>query len=313
MYHQQWNFSYERQLAADWLVTASYLGNKATHLRGSYEQNPAIYMPGTSTVANTQQRRLLTVLNPSQGAYYANITAADDGLNTNYNALRASIQHRFSHNFTVLSVYTWSHCLQNAETYGNRNSQGANQYQNPYDRNADYGPCDFDLRHNSTTSLVYATPKLANPALRLILGFWQVGALFSVHTGFPFTPLTGVDNSLTGVRQDRPNMLGDPYVKNTDTQVWLSPAAFVANPLGTFGNAGYNSLIGPGYFNLDTNLTRQFPIRERMRFELRFEFFNVLNHTNFNIPVATLNSATFGKIQTAGDPRILQFASKFVF
>jgi hypothetical protein len=313
MYHQQWDLSYQLQLAGDWLVTAAYLGNKATHLRTSTEQNPAIYIAGASTVANTNNRRMLSLLNPTQGAYYANITLADDGVNTNYNALRLSGQHRFSHHFTLLSVYTWSHGLQNAETYGNRNSQGANQFQNPYNRDADYGACDFDLRHNSSTSLVYETPKFANRAENELLGHWQLGALFSAHTGFPFTPLTGVDNSLTGVRQDRPNVVGDPYVKNTSTLIWISPAAFVANPLGTFGNAGYNSLRAPGFFDLDANLTRLFQVGERQRFELRFEFFNLLNHTNFNIPTATLSSSTFGRILSSGDPRILQFAAKYRF
>jgi hypothetical protein len=146
-----------------------------------------------------------------------------------------------------------------------------------------------------------------------VFGHWQLGSLFSVHTGFPFTPLTGVDNSLTNVRQDRPNVVGDPYVKNTSSGVWISPAAFVANPLGTFGNAGYNSLRTPGFFDLDANLTRYFPIREHQRIELRFEFFNLLNHTNFNTPVATENSSTFGRILSSGDPRILQFAAKFTF
>jgi hypothetical protein len=83
--------------------------------------------------------------------------------------------------------------------------------------------------------------------------------------------------------------------------------------LGTFGNAGYNSLIGPGFYNLDANLARVIPIREQMKFELRFEFFNLLNHTNFSLPAATRSSSTFGKIQSAGDPRILQFAAKFKF
>ncbi len=312
MYHQQWDFSYQFQAGSNWLLSASYLGNKATHLRTSTEQNPAIFIPGASTIANTQQRRLLNLLNPANGAYFANITLADDGVNTNYNALRLSAQHRFSQNFTLLSVYTWSHCLQNAETYGNRNSQGANQYQNPYNRNADYGACDFDLRHNSSTSLVYETPKLGNRLTDQLLGHWQIGGLIQIHTGFPFTPLTGVDNSLTGVRQDRPNVVGNPYVQNTNTLVWIDPAAFVANPLGTFGNAGYNSLRGSRFFDVDANLTRFFPIGEQRRFELRFEFFNLLNHTNFSTPVATLGS-TFGKILRAGDPRILQFAGKFTF
>jgi hypothetical protein len=313
MYHQQWDFSYQRQMGPNWLVTVAYLGSKATHLRASVEANPAVYLPGASTVANTQQRRLLTVLSASQGPFYSNITQADDGVDTNYNAMRLSAQHRFAMNFTVLSVYTWSHCMQNAETYGNRNSIGSAQYQNPYDRNGDTSPCDFDLRHNWSTSLVYEVPRFGDRTINAILSHWQTGALMAVHTGFPFSPATGVDNSLTGVRQDRPNVVGAPYVRDTNTLIWINPSAFVANPLGTFGNAGYNSLIGPGFFDLDASVTRSFPVREHQRFDLRFEFFNLLNHANFGLPVATKSSATFGKILSAGDPRILQFAAKFVF
>jgi hypothetical protein len=234
-------------------------------------------------------------------------------VNTDYNALRVSVQHRFSHNFTLLSVYTWSHCMQNAETFGNRNSLGSALYQDPNNRNGDTGPCDFDLRHNSSTSLVYETPKFGNVVTKQLVGQWQLGSLFSVHTGFPFTPATGVDNSLTGVGQDRPNVVGSPYVRDTNALIWISPAAFVANTLGTFGNAGYNSLIGPGFFDLDANLTRRFPISEHKSFDLRFEFFNLLNHTNLSLPVSSRSSATFGKIQSAGDPRILQLAAKFTF
>jgi hypothetical protein len=108
-------------------------------------------------------------------------------------------------------------------------------------------------------------------------------------------------------------VVGDPYVRDTKTLIWINPSSFVANPLGTFGNAGYNSLTGPGFFNLDANFTRAFPIREHQRFDLRFEFFNLLNHTNFSTPVSSRSSATFGRILSAGDPRILQFAAKFVF
>jgi len=79
----------------------------------------------------------------------------DDGLTTSYNSLRLSTHHWFSNHFTLLAVYTWSHCMQNAETLDNRLSQGLNQYQNPNNRNADTGPCDFDLRHNFVTSFVY--------------------------------------------------------------------------------------------------------------------------------------------------------------
>jgi hypothetical protein len=83
--------------------------------------------------------------------------------------------------------------------------------------------------------------------------------------------------------------------------------------LGTFGNTGYNSVLGPGFFDLDTNLKRVIRITEHHKAELRFEFFNVLNHTNFSNPVSSLKSSAFGVIQSSADPRILQLAAKYSF
>jgi hypothetical protein len=311
-YMQQWSLSLQRQLSSNWLASASYLGNRALHLRGAFERNPAIYGSG-STLGNTDQRRFLFRLNPTAGVYYGTVTTMDDGLNTSYHALRLSVQHRFSRNFTLLSVYTYSHCLQSAEPIADRVIIGTNTYQDPSNRNADYGSCDADLRHNLVNSFVYETPKFTSRATSLLLGNWQLSFLLSAHTGFPFYPTTGTDASLTAIGQDRPNVVGDPYVRNTTTLVWNNAKAFAPNAAGAYGNAGYNSLIAPGFVNMDTSLTRFFPIREHQRLQLRFEFFNTLNHTNFNAPVSRLSSSTFGLIQSSGPARILQFAAKYSF
>jgi hypothetical protein len=309
-YTQKWNLSVQRQLGRNWLVSATYIGDKGTHYRSSIEANPAQFGPG-ATLANLNQRRILYRLNPTAGAFYSAITQMDDGVNTNYNGGQLSVQHRFSNNFTLLTAYTYSHCLQDAQPIGNRLT--GDQYQNPYNRNADYGPCDHDLRHNFVTTFVYESPRFTNRAMNTALANWQFSFLISTRSGFPFTPRTGVDASLSGNGQDRPNVVGAPYIKDTKTLRWVDPKAFVQNAPGTFGNAGYNSLLGPGFFNMDSSLTRSFRIREGHRVELRFEFFNVLNHTNFDAPQASLSSATFGWIQSARDPRILQFAGKYAF
>ncbi len=313
MYMQQWSLSVQRQLAGNWMLSANYIGNNAMHLRASYEANPAVYVPGSSTTANTNQRRVLYRINPVAGFLFSTITTMDDGATTSYNALRLSLQHRFAHNFSLLSVYTYSHCMQNAQTIGNRLSTASNTYQNPYHRDADTASCDSDLRHVLNTSFVYETPKFANRGLDAVLGHWRPSFLFSIRPGFLFYPTSGIDNSLTGVGLDRPNVVGNAYVKNTNSLVWINPAAFALNPLGTFGNAGYNSLQGPGSFSMDANLTRVFQIREQHRIDLRFEFFNPLNHTTFNNPGTNLRSSTFGLIQSSNDPRILQFALKYSF
>jgi hypothetical protein len=258
------------------MASVTYIGDKGTHYRSSVEGNPGLFAAG-ATLANLNQRRLLSLINPAAGAFYSAITQMDDGVNTNYHGLKLSVQHRFASHFTFLSSYTWSHCLPDAQPIGNRLT--GNQYQNPFDRNADYGRCDHDLRHNFVSSFVYESPRFSNRSWNVLLGGWQVSFLISRRSGFPFTPRTGTDAALSGNGQDRPDVIGEPYIRDTGTLRWIDPRAFRANAAGSYGNAGYNSLIGPGFFNMDSSLVRLFRIREAHRIELRFEFFNTLNHT----------------------------------
>ena len=124
-YVANWNISYQRQFLKDWVFSATYLGNKTTHLWIAREVNPAIYVPGNctagqygltaagpcSTTGNPNFRRVLYTANPTLGQSYASIDTADDGAVAHYNGLIVSLQHRFAHNFTVLSNYTWSSCV----------------------------------------------------------------------------------------------------------------------------------------------------------------------------------------------------------
>jgi hypothetical protein len=139
-----------------------------------------------------------------------------------------------------------------------------------------------------------------------------------------FTVTTGVDNALSGQGNQVPNIVPgvSPYASNKSVDQWLNPAAFAAPAPGTYGNAGRYNMEGPGVFQFDAALSRSFAIREGKSIQLRAEAFNVLNHPSFSTPVATLNSGSFGKIQSdisgtsglsAGNPRILQFAVKYVF
>jgi hypothetical protein len=234
----------------------------------------------------------------------------DDGANSHYHGMKLSADHRFSGHFTILTSYTYSRCTQSSTLIGNRLLGPT--YQNPRDRDADHGPCDADLPHNFVSSFVSEMPHYANKWINGAFSDWQLAFLVQVHSGFPFDALTGADASLSGVGLDRPNLVGDPYLKNLGTLQWLNPAAFVRNDPGTFGNLRHNALRGPGFFNTDASLTRLLRIGAH-RVEFRAEFFNILNHTNFNPPVTNLQSANFGRIQSADDPRIIQFGIKYAF
>ena len=114
-YLQQWNFSFQRQVGADWLISATYLGSETTHFWTGTELDPAVYGPGATT-GNTNNRRVLYLLNPAQGKYYSTIGQLDDGGTESYNGLLLSLQKRFAHNLSALANYTLAHCVSDPET-----------------------------------------------------------------------------------------------------------------------------------------------------------------------------------------------------
>jgi hypothetical protein len=317
-YMSQWSVSYQRQLGHDWMASATYLGNKTTHIWVGSDINPAVFIPGTcgssacSTTANTQARRVFNSLNPSQGPYFASFAAGDYGGDSRYNGLLTSLQHRFSHGFTVLANYTWSHCTSDVDFGG---AFAGSAYENPNSRSQDHGSCSFDVPQVFNASFVGTSPMAKTSLIGRVLGGWQWAPLLRAFKGAPVNITTGSDNSRRGIGLDRPNLvLADVYNASWGPALRdLNAAAFQANAVGTFGNLGRNVVRAPGTFDMDMALSRIFLLREGIRLEARGEAFNVINHANFNAPTGNLSSANFGRILTAGDPRILQVALKLVF
>jgi hypothetical protein len=348
-YVAQWNVTYQRQFAANWVASVSYLGNKTTHLWIAEERNPAQFLgtgPCTiagvnystcSTTANTNQRRLLFQTNPATGASYASIDTMDDGAVAHYQGLLLSVQHRFAQHFTFNANFTDSYCLSDydfgAALANSTNSQAFN-------RHADWGPCVFDTRYNFNLSLVAQSSwRIRNVWANRLLNGWQLSPLIHASSGQPLNlnfgnSAAGTDFSRTGLGNDRPNQVlsngrATSSACPTATGIcdqFLNPAAFAAIPIGTYGGVGRNALRGPGSLNFDVGLSRQFRITERFSLQARAEAFNIINHTNFVGGISppglvaaftTLNtnvaSSTFGQPQAAFDPRILQFALKVFF
>ena len=349
-YVEQWNVTYQRQIAGSWVAQVSYLGNHTTHLWIAEERNPAIFNSAASCVisgvtyspcsgtSNTNQRRMFTTLNPAQGGLYASLDTMDDGAVARYQGLLLSTTHRFSQHFTFNANFTDSYCLSDydfgAALAGSTNSQ-------LFNRHADWGPCISDTRYNFNASgLAQSWWTGSNAWARRVLSDWQIAPILSARSGQPLNITTGTDNSLTGLGNDRPNqVVANAYESNANAcktapcVQWLLPnapgvSAFVANPLGTYGNVGRNALRGPGFVNFDIALVRMFKISERYSLQVRAEAFNLFNHPNFvgafapsgqpagasySTLTTALNSSTFGQINGAYDPRILQFAMKFFF
>ena len=321
-YMQQWNISFQKQLFTSVLVTASYLGNKTTHLWDGQESNPAIYVPGNcvagqygltaagpcSTTANTNQRRLLYAQNPTIGKYYAQLTLDNQSGNASYNAMVTSVQKRFSKHFSILGNYTWSHCINDTDPQAFMDAL----YSDPFNRKFDRGNCATDRRQVVNLSGAMTSPNFSGRWLHLIASNWQLSPIFQASSGSPLNFISSRDVALDGSSSgQRVNLVGDPTLANPTTGEWFNTAAFALPVTGTFGNIGRNALTGPGSWVINMALTRRFAIRERNIIELRAEAFNLLNNVRLGNPNTTETSAQFGQITTAGDPRIMQFALKY--
>jgi hypothetical protein len=170
-----------------------------------------------------------------------------------------------------------------------------------------------DIRQILNASLVGLSPHFSRVWTQRLLGNWEASAIMSKRTGFWFNAGSGLDNSLSGIGADRPDIIADTHVANPSLNQWFNTTAFRANAPGTFGNSGRNNLEGPGAFTFDMALMRRFAVTEHHSIQVRAEAFNILNHPVFNNPSGTFTSGTFGKILSANDPRILQFALKYMF
>jgi Carboxypeptidase regulatory-like domain len=303
---QQWNVGVQRQVA-DWLLTASYLGNHSSHLWRATELNYAIYSTG-ATAATTNARRRLVLKNPAQGAFYGTIGQLDDSGRANYQGMLLSAQHRLKGGLSALANYTLSKCMSDPAT----TEITGPTIVDPTNPDLDYSYCDSDRRHVLNVSVVALTPSFSNRAMNAILGDWQIAPLVRWQSGSRFTVTTGVDNALSGMGGQRAVQVSDNVFGDKTVNDYLNVGAFTSPGAGTYSTLKPNAFVGPSRFQNDLAVSKRFRMGTRS-FQFRWEVFNVLNKSNFNNPTSALNSSNFGRILTAGDPRIMQFAAKFDF
>jgi hypothetical protein len=350
-YVQQWNLGIQRQIGNDWLVGISYLGNAMIHLYGSSELNPALFFPGNanangecfaqgytlrvaanaacSSTANTQARRLLTLINPVEGVKYANVGNWDDGGTRSYNAMLVTAQKRLSQGFSLTGNYTWSHCIGTAIGSGTllQSSAGNGVYLTPT-RDGDRGNCTSqvsDVRHLVNATGIVSMPRFSDKWVNAFASNWRLSAILSVASGSAFTVVSGTDRALNGKNaqtqyadQLSENVYGnqckDDLTKTSGFScLWLNTAAFTQPALGNFGNLGPGTVYGPGQWTINAGLSRLFRLKETQTMEFRAEGTNIMNHANFNNPSGNWNNAQFGRIQSSGPGRVMQFGLKYLF
>lgn len=304
----QWNGGFQRLLPFDATLTVDYVGTKTTHL--TYLSNLNQYLPIGSNL----------VPYPSFGY----IEYTNDGANTNYNGLEASLNKRLSQGLSVQAAYTWSKTLSTLPQ-DHLEGGGGLGVQDSRDIEALYGLTSFNQSQRFTMAYDYNLPLGQGQrfvshggVLSHILGNWQTSGILTYHTGLPFSVQASKNNPFVGQQATAyANRICNGNLPGGQRTVdnWFDTACFVVPIPFALGNAGSDILTGPSLTTLDIGVLRSFPLGEQRRLEFRWEAFNVANTPIFGLPSANASSAgTIGRITNiAADPRVMQFALKLYF
>jgi hypothetical protein len=265
--------------------------------------------------------------NPTLRSEITQISGTASIGNQKYNALQATLHKRFGMGLEYQVAFTYSRGMSDSIGYYGQGGQAGSQsayWQNLFDQRSEFGPTYFDEKFNFVPSFVYELPfgrgrKMGtnwNKGVDAIAGGWQVGGVYTYHTGFPLTIKVATDASGTGARSDRAQVIGTP---NDPHQIgpgaeWLDVSAYASPAIHTFGNSGVGVVRGPGMSRLDLSLSKQFHITEHKFFELRGEAFNFTNTPIFLSPASqTITSTLFGQIRSSEGERNVQVVAKFYF
>jgi len=250
---------------------------------------------------------------------FSGIEQEENETNFNYNSLQAGVRMENRHGLTLQLAYTYSHEIDEV-------TNDLNSLSNPFDPRYDRGSGGFDRRHILNMNYIYNLPFFANSTNlleRTALGGWQFSGITVWQSGTPqYIYYTGATDTvgLGGGTTNRPDLVA-PVSYPKKRLAWFSTASF-ANPVAPwnggpnqgFGNAGKDAVVGPGLVNFNWSLFKNIPIKEGgPSLELRFEYFNVFNHTQFNNIDQNSGDGNFGQVTTAYDPRTLQLGAKFKF
>jgi hypothetical protein len=303
-YYQQWNVFVESEAFTDTVVGVGYVGSKGTNLPAQRDLNqPA---PGTG---NAQARRPIP--------QYAAINYLYSGSSSDFHSLQARFERRFSRGFSFLANYTLGKATDDAPLYGGSAPDATNTA-------AARGPANTDSRQRLSASFIYELPwgpgqpflQNASGVTAALVSGWQVNGIVTLASGVPFTPIVAQDRAGTARTNSQwPNQTCDGTLDDPTPERWFDASCFTAAPLGTFGDAGRNILVGPGLTNVDLSLFRSFEVANAHRLQFRLEVFNLFNHVNFGQPNATIDAPlTVGRISTtASDSRQIQLALKYTF
>ena len=312
-YNENFNANIEQSIGSRVLLQLGYVGSQARHLLSLLDINQAA--PGI--YANSAA---LQVARPYFGQYpqYDNINQVESIGTANYNSLQATFRVSNFRGFSMNTVYTWSHNLDEVSDYRGTLPQDSRNFK------GDYSNSEFDIRNTFVSFLSYTVP--GSSRLKPLTNGWQVNGLLTFHGGQPFTVFAAGDPSGTQEGNDRANQIADPRVGSLGQHpnvAWFNINAFANPAQGSFGTSRRYSLYGPGYSDVDLSVFKNTKIYERLTVQFRAEMFNLFNRINYAPPSATVggNPTLYDTIGDyngapgigAGEPFNTQFGAKIIF
>jgi hypothetical protein len=336
-YVQQWSFSIEKSLGRETAFETGYLGARGLHLQRADLINNA--PPGPGPLGPRRPFKLLQFVDNSvlpsgvtvsatppancpSGAICTPVSTINllaNSAQSWYDAGYVNVRRRYANGLSLLANYTFAKSLSNAPDFRSPMFESSIP-QNDANLTAEKGLA-CDIRHRFALSAVYNIPGYSRSAiLRALSQNWILSSVYQIQTGFPLTISVFGDTAnagtVLGENPIRANVTGQPVFGpgTRNAAEWFNPQAFAAPPAYTFGNVGRNTVEGPGMQTLDLALAREFGFTERMKFQLRAEFFNALNKVNLGTPDRFVNTPQFGTITEAATPgRQVQLSTRLSF
>jgi hypothetical protein len=306
-YSQTWSGGVQQQIDAATMVEASYMGTWTVGADNATVLN--VPEPGPGTI---QPRRPIPELSRINAIRF-------DGKSIYHGfTLKAERRQRSGLGFNV--SYTLSTSKDDASSPGPTESESnvPQNVNNLFGPGGEWAYSSFDHRHQFVVSGVYELPFFANAGgvKENVFGRWRLNSIFTAQSGAPLTVNLSVDRANIGAGPaQRPDQLRDPNLPGGERSPdrWFDTSAFALPALYTFGSAPRNSVVGPGYANLDISLAKMWDLQEPLRLEFRWETFNVLNRANFDLPSRIFGTPNFGRIFSAKSPREMQFMIRLSF
>jgi hypothetical protein len=295
-YMQNYNFTLERQIGANFVTEISYAGSHGLHLPRKYDANQQIRLSPTVIVRPYPQ-------------FNGAIQYVAFGSSSNYNALQATLRRHFRGGVGFRANFVWSKAIDDASGLTGTGSEGAAQ--DSYALQLERSLSGFNRPRAFTLDFSYQLPFARRSRL---FGGWQLNGLMKLYDGQPFTPTVSTYSFAQG-GASRPDAIGTGRLDHPTVEKWFNVADFVPVPNGSFrfGTAGRNILPGPPLRQIDLSGMKNITLPSEQKLQLRFEVFNAPNYANFYLPVANVDVSNAATITQARPGRTIQMGVKYIF